>query len=302
MVDNKIFERIAQKLNPHNKLLRAWKLEGGISAQVMALEIKRPDGQLSKLLVRQHGAVDLAHNPRIAADEFRLLQFLQAAGVAAPEPYLFDESGEILSTSYVVIEYIEGKSEFAPAHLPDFLAQFAAHLASIHQFDCSKLDVSFLPQLAERYTRKLNERPAKLDESLNEDRIRAVLEAAWPPSQRNPAGLLHGDYWPGNLLWRDGQLIGVIDWEDAALGDPLSDLANSRLEILWAFGREAMLLFTQQYQSIMNLNLTGLPYWDLCAALRPISKASEWAEWAAGEQVMREGHQWFVEQALSSLE
>ena len=26
--------------------------------------------------------------------------------------------------------------------------------------------------------------------------------------------LLHGDYWPGNVLWKNGALVGVIDWED----------------------------------------------------------------------------------------
>jgi aminoglycoside phosphotransferase (APT) family kinase protein len=298
---NDKFAQVAQKLDPQSRLLRAWKLEGGISAQVTALEIEQPGEQTRKVLVRQHGAADLARNPRIAADEFRLLRLLRAEGVAAPEPYLLDQSGEIFSTPYIVIEYIEGASEFAPPYLPDFLQQMTAHLARIHRLDCAKLDVTFLPAMAERYTRGLKERPARLDESLNEGKIRDVLEAAWPLPQRNPTALLHGDFWPGNLLWRDGRLVGIIDWEDAALGDPLADLANGRLEILWAFGRDAMQLFTRQYQSMLKLDLTSLPYWDLCAALRPISKAAEWAEWAADEQVMREGHRWFVEQALSSL-
>ncbi len=34
------------------------------------------------------------------------------------------------------------------------------------------------------------------------------------------------------MLWKDGQLVAVIDWEDAPLGDPLADVANSRLESL----------------------------------------------------------------------
>lgn len=28
-------------------------------------------------------------------------------------------------------------------------------------------------------------------------------------------GLVHGDFWPGNLLMKDGQVSGVIDWEGA---------------------------------------------------------------------------------------
>jgi aminoglycoside 2''-phosphotransferase len=36
----------------------------------------------------------------------------------------------------------------------------------------------------------------------------------------------HGDLWYGNLLIDDGHVTGIIDWEDAALGDPALDLAN----------------------------------------------------------------------------
>jgi len=38
--------------------------------------------------------------------------------------------------------------------------------------------------------------------------------------------LLHGDLWPNHILWdaRSGRPSGVIDWEDARLGDPAGDL------------------------------------------------------------------------------
>jgi aminoglycoside phosphotransferase (APT) family kinase protein len=265
---------------------------------VTALEIERPDGQREKLLARQHGAADLASNPQIAADEFRLLQVLRAVGLPAPTPYYLDQSGEIFDTPYLVIEYIEGQTEFAPAHLDDFLIQFAAQLARIHQVDGARPDIAFLPRQAEKYARKLRERLANLDESLQEGQIRDVLAAAWPLPQRNPLTLLHGDFWPGNLLWRDGQLVGVIDWEDAALGDPLADVANSRLEVLWAFGAVAMQRFTEQYQSISPIDFTALPYWDLCAALRHATHAADWANYAAGEQTMRAGYRWFITQAF----
>jgi hypothetical protein len=82
------------------------------------------------MVVRQHGDVDLKHNPNIAADEFKLLQLLQSVGVAAPRPYHLDQSGEIFSTPYLVIEYIEGKTEFAPSDVPDFILQRATRCSS----------------------------------------------------------------------------------------------------------------------------------------------------------------------------
>ena len=297
--DNTKFEQVARKLDPHGRLLRAWELKGGVSAQVTTLEIERADGQTAHMLVRQHGAADLAQHPNVAADEFKLLHLLHAEGLATPRPYLLDQSGELFPTPYIVIEYIEGETEFAPANLADLLSQLAMHLSRIHSLDVSRLDVSFLPRQAHRYTRMLRERPATLDASGDEGRIRDALEAVWPLPQRNRSVLLHGDYWPGNILWRDGQLVAIIDWEDAAIGDPLADVGNSRLEILWAFGVEAMQSFTQRYQAMKNLDITSLPYWDLCAALRPIAKLGEWAAGETSERAMRDKLHWFIVHALA---
>ena len=299
--EDKKFAQVVQRIDPQSKLLRTRKLEGGVSAQVTALEIEQSDGQMKKMIVRQHGEVDRQHNPQISADEFKLLRLLHSAGLITPNPYYLDQSGEIFSTPYIVIEYIDGKTEFAPVDLPDFILQFTWHLSRIHQIDGSQQDLSFLPLQERRYTRKLQERPSKVDESINEGDIRDVLEAAWPVPQHNKSVLLHGDYWPGNILWRDGQLIAVIDWEDAAVGDPLADVATSRLEILWAFGSDAMQHFTHLYQSMTTIDIANLPYWDLCAALQPAFKISEWAADAQREKTMREGHRWFITQAFEKL-
>ncbi|MCW1968991.1 MAG: aminoglycoside phosphotransferase family protein, partial [Anaerolineae bacterium] len=141
--------------------------------------------------------------------------------------------------------------------------------------------------------------PDAPDFSLSQDRIRAALWAPWPWPQPNANAILHGDYWPGNVLWHDGQLISVIDWEDAAFGDPLADLANSRLEVLWAFGEAAMQLFTATYCAANpQLDLAALPYWDLVAALRPCNKIGDWGLAPATERIVRQSHRVFVDTAL----
>lgn len=297
----KSFEELVQRFEPQSKLLRIWDLKGGVSAQVTALEIERPDDQTQKLVVRRHGARDLQNNPDIAADEFRLLQITKASGLPTPTPYHVDQSGKIFSTPYIVLEYIEGETEFTHSDLPDFILEMATQLARIHTLDCSILDLSFLPKRAHTYAETIGMRPARVDDSIGEGRIRDVLESLWPWPQRNEPVLLHGDFWPGNILWKNGQLAGVIDWEDAHVGDPLAELANSRLEILWTFGIDAMNSFTRHYKSMMTLDFTTLPYWDLYAALKPAFRIAEWAEDDIAEKVMREGHRLFVAQAFEKL-
>jgi aminoglycoside phosphotransferase (APT) family kinase protein len=309
---NQAFERLVQTLAPQSKSLRAWQLKGGISTAMTALEFERPAGQISKVIVRQPSAGTLAHNPRAAQDEFTLLQLTHALGLATPTPYRLDQSGEIFPAPYLVIEYIEGAMEFSPANLAQCVLQLATHLARIHRADCSALDLSFLPPAAQRVAEHFGERPAHVDTSLDEGRIRDVLESVWPIPQRNASALLHGDYWPGNVLWRDGQLVAVIDWEDAAVGDPLADFAISRLDILWILGLDAFESFTRYYQAMMPMDYTYLPYWDLCAALRLVHLAgANLAEWAAyfipfgrhdiTEQTFRDHYRFFVTQAFEKL-
>ena len=291
------YHRLVAKFEPQSRLLKTWQLTGGVSAQVTALEILRPNGQTQNWVVRRHGPVDRAQNPHIAAQEFNLLQILHSAGLPVPTPCYLDTSGQIFPIPYLVIEYIPGRPEFDPTDLPALLRQMAAALAKIHSLDITRLGLSTLPSP----TPLLGERSTILDDSLHEGRLRAVLEPAWPLPVRNKPVLLHADFWPGNLLWQGDRLAAVIDWEDAHIGEPLADLANTRLETLWAFGVEAMQAFTHQYLSLAPCDTNNLPYWDLYAALKPISRISQWAQDPAEENSFRAGHRLFTAQAFQQL-
>jgi aminoglycoside phosphotransferase (APT) family kinase protein len=303
------FELLIQQIAPQSRLLRTWPLTGGISAEMTALEIERPDGQTRKMIVRRPGAGTLQRNPQAAQNEYTLLQRMQSLGLATPTPYHLDSSGAIFATPYLVLEYIEGTPEFAPRQIDDYLLQFATHLAQIHQIEDSKLDLSFLPEHAGRCEETSGDFSLLKDSALGMERLRERMDGFHLPLHRNPPVLLHGDYWPGNVLWQEESLVAVIDWEDARVGDPLTDFAISRLDILCIFGIVALHAFTHYYQSRMALDYTDLPYWDLCAALRLIRlSGSDLADWAAfyppvgrpdiTEQTLKEHLRFFLTQAL----
>ena len=292
-----LFEALAPRIEPGSKLLRTWELTGGVSAQVTAFEIEWPDGRTERLIVRRHGARDLKRNPDIAAHEFRLLELLKSAGIAAPTPRYLDAGGEVFSVPCLVVDYVEGEREPKPADETEFVGRLATVLAEIHRVDYG--EVSFLRKRVDIGAEIPGRRPAEPAEA---PRIRDVLESALPLPRRNRSVLLHGDFWPGNTLWKDGRLVAVIDWEDAAIGDPLADVANARLELLWAVGIDAMEAFTRRYASIATaVDFTDLPYWDLWADLRLAGRTSEWALDASTEKAMRAGHEAFVAQALEQL-
>jgi aminoglycoside phosphotransferase (APT) family kinase protein len=287
-------ERIGRLVDPRGDLVRAWPLQGGTSARLTALEVRLPDGETRRLVVRQHGEADRAADPRVAANEFTVLRVAGTAGIPVPEPLYLDESCEVLPTPYLVIDYVEGESRPAAADAGDVSRQLATALAAIHRLDPA--DVSFLRRQEERVAERLRE------QRVGDERVWATLAPAWPLKPRNRAVLLHGDFWPGNALWREGTLVAVVDWEDAKIGDPLADLANGRLEVLWAFGSEAMDDFTRHYQDAMpSLDGTDLPYWDLAADLRLTPRLDEWGLDTKTGNTFREQRESFVASALDRL-
>jgi len=297
--DNDRFHQLVTRIDPANRLLRAWPLTGGVSAQVTALEVERLNVETTRWVARMHGPRDLAGNPNIARDEFRLLQVVEKHGIAAPRPVYVDTSCDLFPSPVLVITFIEGEMVDDAEQVEDvdsFVRQMADQLAAIHRVPDSP-EIAFLPGTHDR----LPPRPEVLDESLNEGRIRDALEAMGKPEPLNPPVLLHGDYWPGNVLWRDDTLAAVIDWEDAERGDPLSDLANARMEILFTFGPEAMQTFTDHYLAQTQIDIEHLPYWGLVAALHPCGRMAEWGLAPDDETRMRDRHGWFVNQAIARL-
>lgn len=263
------FEQIVQQMMPQGRLRRVWPLVGGMSAQMHGLEIALPDGGTHRVVVRRFDEGNGGGNWAAAAREFHLLQITHAAGLPVPKPYHLDSSRQIFPTPYLVMEFVAGEMLFAPVDVPAHVTQLATHQANIHRLKGAAFDFSFLGEPV--FTCAEMARPAVGGALFGEIDIRALLatHSRAHASSRAPS-LLHGDFWPGNSLWRNGQLVAVIDWEDALWGDPLLDVARSRSEIAWIFGLDAMAQFTAQYQAILPFAEAELPYWDLCAALRQI--------------------------------
>ena len=223
----------------------------------------------------------------------------QAAWV--PRPLHLDQTCDNFDQPVLVLEYVEGTTSIEPGDAEAAMPRMAEMLARIHNIDPIVHDLKFLPSEEERNNKRVAQPPEKLDDILQEGRVRAILEAEWPPASRNPDTLLHGDFWTGNLLWQNGEIVAVIDWENALIGDPAEDLANARMEIFWRFGLEAMNHFTAEYQSMSNADLSQLPYLDLLASLRPMGRIASWVNTKEEEETLIKGHSGFVEQAMRSL-
>ena len=266
-----IAERLAGRLRAHRPLT------GGVSAQVEALELELSEGRVQNVVFRQPGAAEWKTGSiDTARREHDLLAFLHARGLPVPRPLLLDLSCTLVPRGYFVMEFIDGTPEVTD--VADAVVRMADLLAEVHH-----LTLEGAPSLPER------EDPiAGLLEFLpaEHDALRAGLLSR-PPALGTRRNLLHGDYWPANLLWRGSELVGVLDWEDAAIGDPLSDVACCRLELRYKHGAEAPQRFTERYAHSTRCELGELAVWDAYVAAAALAFMRQWGLPAAREAHMR---------------
>ncbi len=264
-------ERLAQKLFPRCKLLRTWELAGGSSAYMTALEALLPNGRTKRLVARRPGEGS-------AAREFHTLQAVHEAGIAAPAPLLLDTSGDLFAEPVMLIEFVEGEPDYAPADPARFVAQLAEQLAAIHRLRGANPNLAHLPQQAIRLSRQMSSRHCLPRRITRRRPPTPTLEATWPlPRSRQNQPCC-------TAISGRATSCGATDGSPASstgktreIGHPLGDLAIARLDLLWTCGVEAMHAFTHRYQALTGEALHELPYWDLIAALRPAGRLVEWA-------------------------
>lgn len=266
-------EKVAGKLG--GKLLGYTQLSGGISVRMFSVNVRT--GNTNQRFVVRLPRDRLFNGLSAAAYEYRVLEMLQSQGVSAPKPILLDETRQLCEAPYLVTNYIEGGPVYHKDVNQETLDQMAETLSTIHSIDTGKAG----------FLRRLN--------------IKGI-------ESKNKPALLHGDFWPGNILWCKGTLAAVVDWEDAIIGDPLYDFSIARHDVLMIYGKDAMEFFTEKYRESSPIDFSTLPYWDLQAANRIEAMIPEIAEGWTGlgrpdltEEKIRDSLNYFIRQAKKAL-
>lgn len=303
--DMALLSAVVRRFAPDARIIAASGMDGGASATMTSIILERAGGAQESVILRQVGDANLAADPDAAENEARVLDALSDTGLPVHRALHVDQSRRLLPKPFLVVSCLEGAPDYDPCDRMDAARQMADFLARLHAIDAGRDDLAAVP----RRQGPLDGPPGLLSGLPGAFcGARELLEASRPPLARNLEALLHGDFWAGNVLWRDGRLSGVVDWEDAAVGDPLADLAIARVDMSWGFGREATEAFTARYADRTGFDLCALPYWDLRAALRQAPHAADYAEgWRElgradlTEAVIRAAHTRLIDEAIAAL-
>jgi aminoglycoside phosphotransferase (APT) family kinase protein len=288
------------------KVVAARPLAGGASRDAWAVDVEVSGGRHALVLRRDLGG-EIDDRALSRAQEFRLLQAVHAAGVAAPRPRWLCDDPAVLGAPFFLMDRLEGEAvgrrvvrepalTEARRRLP---RQMGEQLGRIHAVDYAPLD--FLPRPAAGSTPAL----AALDngdrqlQSFGEPHPVLELAARWLRRHAPPCPapvLIHGDFRVGNLMVGPAGLVGVFDWEFARVGDPHEDLAWPCVRS-WRFGQDHLRLggvgqpdeFFDAYERAGGrpVDRDAVRYWEILGNYR----------WAVG--CVAQAHRWLTGQAAS---
>lgn len=268
-------DRLRRRLDPQAESATAEPLIGGLDTATYRLRLGKRDAS-RELVVRiyreyEHDSAEAARR------EFALLTALSPLDILAPAPILADPTGEILGEPLIVMTFIEG-APLPPGHDADaWTRQMADALVAVHSTPVDRLPPGFRrgESPKDRVDRIISRPPEKHDPLWDE--VAAAVPRAMKLLRPNTPTLIHGDFWFGNTIWRDGRLAGIIDWDGARIDDPALDVSIALNDMVLFSGTQTAETFLQRYEAARG-RLHALVFWDLVACLSPIKWLAHWVE------------------------
>ncbi|MEU7820395.1 phosphotransferase [Catellatospora sp. NPDC049133] len=172
------------------------------------------------------------------ANEVAALATLAGTGLPVPEVVAVDHTGAHTDFPALLMTWLPGtmlpsathRADAGPPPTTGMLRQLVVAAHSVHAADGTGV-APFEPYvvLADARPPRSSARPQLWERAI-------AAGAAVAPPERST--LIHRDYHPGNTLWQDGRLTGIVDWTNASRGAPGYDFGYLRVNLLITYGQE----------------------------------------------------------------
>ncbi|MBN2157967.1 MAG: phosphotransferase family protein [Spirochaetes bacterium] len=175
--------------------------------------------------------------------EYRILKALKPMFRYCPEPLVYTEEPEVMGCPFYVMERIHGLiirrslpkgMELTKDQARTLSENLVKVLCELHSIDYRKAGLGDFGK-PEGYVKRQVEgwigryRDARTPDAPDYEDIMAWLAEKMPGDTPTPC-VIHNDYKFDNVVLDENnplEIIGILDWEMATIGDPLMDLGNS---------------------------------------------------------------------------
>lgn len=262
------------------------RIGGGLAAETFAIDTTDGAVVVKRYRRRRNDTVRF---------EWERLRFAQRVHAPVPRPLALDTEGRWFGMPALAMTHLAGRPNVRPRDVEGWLQQLAYALVAIHATDTTGAGGPLLrPSAVETW------KPPKLRRSSAlADRAVAAIQLHLPGVSWRPV-LIHGDFHPGNTLWRGSRLTGIADWSQSRLGPGCYELAYCRSDVALLLDRAAADRLTHHYAAIAGAMPTDLPIFDLVCGLEALRSAARMLT-AYRRQGRTDSRQQFADQATAFL-
>lgn len=249
------------RARPGAAVRRVREVGGGLATDTYAV-----DTTAGNLIVKRYRPGD-----ETVALEWERLRFAQRVDVPVPTPLAVDTAGTWFGSPALAMTRLTGGPYVRPTDRDAWVRELAVALAAIHAADLAGADGPLLRPLLKGEWQPSNGPAAS---PLTESAIAAVRRHL--PNGHVDRALIHGDFHPGNTVWRRGRLSGIVDWSAARIGPRAYDLAYCRADVALLAGYRAADRLRSHYADVTGGVPPDLPVFDLMSALEARRWGARW--------------------------
>jgi aminoglycoside phosphotransferase (APT) family kinase protein len=272
-----VVRRVLDILEPGCTHVKIETPPGSFSNYTHVVDARRFDARTRqgadfKLVIRRNKLFCDYDQGEKARREFKTMELLRTYGIPAPRPLLLDTTGELLEIPGFVMEFVPGAPVYEFADPVRWVHTLAKTLAKIHSIPCNPETQEYLLDADSEasWFLRYDPPPDYMLKHPDGERIWHAVRELYPKRERVSGGLVHIDFWAGNILWQGNRIVAIVDWEEAAFGDTAYDVAYARLDItMLGYGHVADELL-RVYEDEMGCPAKNLGLWELAAAVRPL--------------------------------
>lgn len=239
---------VAASIHPDAQVTAVHRLRNASASAMHAVDVSVPGEARHELVIRRYARTDVAPDPGVVENEAAVLGLLAGAtDLAVPALVAFDPAAASADVPALVMTRLAGHDDLAPADLDPYLDGLVAALRAVHAVPAPVRTLD-------------NYRPWGLDRMVDPpswtrrpDAWRRAFEIARRPVPAYAPVLCHRDFHPGNVLWDDGLVSGIVDWTHTCRGPAAADVAHCSQNLALLFGRDVADEFVHRYGPVDDL-------------------------------------------------
>ena len=167
--------------------------------------------------------------------EYKVITALYETDVPVPKTYGLCEDDDVAGTSFFVMDFLDGNLFWDPM-IPSMTNRDRKEiytnknktLAKLHSVDYKKIGLEDYGKPGNYVARQVS-RWSKQYRASETDNIEAMNNLIdWLPKNipdDDETTIVHGDYRLDNMILKNNEVIGILDWELSTLGHPIADFS-----------------------------------------------------------------------------